>query len=319
MREGALLEARGVSKTFRVGAGRLTALKDVSLAVGRGETVAIVGESGSGKTTLGRIFLGVERPDAGEIRLDGEPLAPPLRGAQRRRLQIVQQNPLSTLNPRRTIGQSVGLPIAVHGLATRRETRERVRHLLGLVDLPQDAIDRYPTALSGGQRQRAALARALAAEPDVLVLDEPTSALDVSVQARVLNLLTDLRERFGLTYLFITHDLAVVRNFALRVAVLYRGRLVEEGATASIFRQPRHRYAAMLLSAIPVLSEEEERVKPQWPAATELSGAERPSEGCPFAARCPFALDVCWRVMPAFTAFDADHRAACHNPDEGCA
>ena len=310
-----LIEALGVSKTFRVGGGRLTALKNVSLAVARGETVAIVGESGSGKSTLGRIFLGLERPDSGEVRLDGAPLAPPLRGRQRRRLQLVQQNPLSTLNPRRTIGQSVGLPILVHGLAGKREARERVGRLLELVDLPRDAIDRYPNALSGGQRQRAALARALAGEPDIIVLDEPTSSLDVSVQARVLALLAELRERFHLTYIFITHDLSVARNFAYRVAVLYRGRLVEEGTTASIFNSPRHRYTTMLLSAIPVVSEEEERLKPRWSAA-EVAGIERRSDGCPFAPRCPFALDVCWRVVPEFTRFDAGHHAACHNPED---
>jgi peptide/nickel transport system ATP-binding protein/oligopeptide transport system ATP-binding protein len=315
MPKDSLIAAIGVSKTFRVGGDRVQALTDVSLPVGRGETMAIVGESGSGKTTLGRIFLGVESPDAGEVRLADETLAPPLRGAARRRLQIVQQNPLSTLNPRRTVGQSVGLPIHVHRLASRVAARGRVAHLLELVGLPPDAIDRYPATLSGGQRQRAALARALAAEPEVIVLDEPTSALDVSMQARVLTLLADLRARFQLTYIFITHDLAVVRNFAPRTAVLYRGRLVEVGATPSLFRRPRHRYTTMLLSAIPVVSEEEEAVKPRWPEAPAVSGLERRSEGCPFAPRCPYALEVCWRQMPALERYAADHEAACHNPE----
>jgi oligopeptide transport system ATP-binding protein len=319
MPDNALIEARSVSRTFKVGASRVTALDDVSLAVARGETVAIVGESGSGKSTLGRILLGAEKPDRGEILLEGRPLHPPLRGAQRRRLQVVQQNPMSTLNPRRTIGQSVGLPIHVHDLAGSESVRGKVSNLLDLVGLPPDVIDRYPNALSGGQRQRAALARSLAAEPDILVLDEPTSALDVSVQARVLSLLVELRNRFDLTYIFITHDLAVVRNFAFRVAVLYRGRLVEAGATASLFQQPRHRYTAMLLSAIPVVSDEEERVKPYWPKGDDIAGAERPSQGCPFAARCPFVLDICWREMPAFRSFGADHLAACHNPESGAA
>ena len=314
MTSGPLIDVRDVTRIYKAGGSRITALSGVSLAVEPGETLAIVGESGSGKSTLGRIILGMEGPDRGGVLLDGRELRPPLPHAQRRRLQVVQQNPLSTLNPRRTIGQSVGLPLAVHGLAAGRAARDRVAELLDLVGLPPDTIDRYPNVLSGGQRQRAALARALAAEPDVLVLDEPTSALDVSVQARVLHLLAELRRRLGLTYIFITHDLAVVRQFAARVGVLYRGRLVEVAPTAALFEAPGHRYTTMLLASVPVVSEEEARAKPEWPSFTNAPGIERPSAGCQFAGRCPFALEPCWTMPPEPGPRGDGHTCACHNP-----
>ncbi|MBI3708253.1 MAG: ABC transporter ATP-binding protein [Proteobacteria bacterium] len=316
MAEVTRIEAVGVSKAYRVGDRRVQALSRVSLRAAPAETLAVVGESGSGKSTLGRILLGVERPDEGEIRLDSAALSLPLPKAMRRRLQVVQQNPLSTLNPRRTVGQSVALPLRVHRLVAPRQTTARVRELLDLVGLPTDTQDRYPNALSGGQRQRAALARALAAEPDLIVLDEPTSALDVSVQARVLHLLIDLQARIGLTYIFITHDLSVVRNIAARVAVLYRGRVVETGPTEAVFRRPRHRYTTMLLSAIPVVSAAEEAVKPQWPQETRAQTAEAESAGCTFAPRCPFALDPCWRTPPPIESADGRHFAACYNPKD---
>ncbi len=307
------IELRDVTRVY----GAVTALAGVSLSIARGETLAIVGESGSGKSTLGRILLGMERPDRGAVLQEGRVMVPPLTGPDRRRLQVVQQNPMSTLNPRRTIGQSVGLPLEVHGLARGRAARERVADLLDMVGLPADTIDRYPNVLSGGQRQRAALARALAAEPEILVLDEPTSALDVSVQARVLRLLADLRSRLGLTYVFITHDLAVVRLFADRVAVLYRGRLAEVAPTGPLFEQPRHRYTTMLLASVPVVSEAEARVRPAWPGMGGAAGVERPSAGCPFAARCPYALPHCWTVPSELG--DASHAVACHNPSVGAA
>jgi oligopeptide transport system ATP-binding protein len=314
MTSGPLIDVRDVTRVYKAGGARITALSGVSLAVAPGETLAIVGESGSGKSTLGRIILGMEAPDLGGVLLDGRELRPPLPRAQRRRLQVVQQNPLSTLNPRRTIGQSIGLPLTVHGLAAGRAARDRVAELLDLVGLPPDTIDRYPNVLSGGQRQRAALARALAAEPDVLVLDEPTSALDVSVQARVLHLLAELRRRLGLTYIFITHDLAVVRQFAERVAVLYRGHLVEVAPTAALFAAPGHRYTTMLLASVPVVSDEEARARPEWPSFTRATSIERPSAGCQFAGRCPFALEPCWTIPPEPSPRGDRHACACHNP-----
>ena len=316
MPETARIEAIGVSKRYRIGARHVQALSEVSLRAAAAETLAVVGESGSGKSTLGRILLGVEAPDQGAVRIDAEPLPAPPPRPLRRRLQLVQQNPLSTLNPRRTVGQSVALPLEVHGLASRGGRRDRVRALLDLVGLPDDAIDRYPSALSGGQRQRAALARALAAEPDLIVLDEPTSALDVSVQARVLHLLIELQARLHLTYIFITHDLAVVRNVAQRVVVLYRGRLVESGPTATVFARPRHRYTAMLLSSIPVVSDAEEALKPAWPSDPGALATEADGPGCPFAPRCPFALDVCRHTPPPLVSDDGAHFHACYNPGD---
>jgi peptide/nickel transport system ATP-binding protein/oligopeptide transport system ATP-binding protein len=310
-----LLEATALTKDYRVGNHVVHALRGVDLSVERGECMAVVGESGSGKTTLGNLVLGIEPPSTGTIRFQGREL-PAKRGRHlRRRLQVVQQNPMSTLNPKRTIFNSVSLPLAVHRLVPRKEIRDRTAELLRIVGLSPDYMDRYPVALSGGQRQRVALARALAAEPDCIVLDEPTSSLDVSVQARVLELLVDLQQRFGLTYLFITHDLSVVRNIATRVMVLYRGRVVEMGSTESVFAQPRHRYTQMLLSSIPVVSEEEERIKPAWSWDKELAGGDRVSEvGCAFFPRCPYVLDECKTQRPPLEDVGSGHLAACHNP-----
>ena len=283
-----ILEVEDLAKHYVVGKDTVRALAGVNLAVAPGESVAIVGESGSGKTTLAKLVLGVEQPSAGRIVFDGAELGARRDRGLRRRMQVVQQNPLSTLNPKRTIRQAIELPLRVHGMVPSGDYAQSVAELLGIVGLSPEYMNRYPTALSGGQRQRAALARALAARPDLIVLDEPTSALDVSVQARVLTLLFDLQTRFNLTYLFITHDLGVARNMASRIAVMYRGRIVESGPTGAVFREPRHRYTAMLLSSVPVVSEEEESLRPLWPWDRNLlEGQERTSEGCAFAPRCP--------------------------------
>ena len=315
-----ILEVEDLAKHYVVGKDTVRALAGVNLAVAPGESVAIVGESGSGKTTLAKLVLGVEQPSAGRIVFDGAELGARRDRALRRRMQVVQQNPLSTLNPKRTIRQAVELPLRVHGMVPSGDYAQSVAELLGIVGLSPEYMNRYPTALSGGQRQRAALARALAARPDLIVLDEPTSALDVSVQARVLTLLFDLQTRFNLTYLFITHDLGVARNMASRIAVMYRGRIVESGPTEAVFREPRHRYTAMLLSSVPVVSEEEESLRPLWPWDRNLlEGQERTSEGCAFAPRCPYALEDCWTEAPALAGFGDDHLAACHNPGEAVA
>ena len=254
-----LLAVRDLRRRY----GRVVALDGVSLGIAEGESLAVVGESGSGKTTLGRLVVGLEAPTAGNIRFRGEELSPGGRTrAQRRAIQLVPQDPLSTLNPSRTAGASVALPLAVHGLP---RGRARLVELFDQVDLAERFIDRFPSELSGGQRQRVAIARALATEPEVIVLDEPTAALDVLVQARVVRLLERLRRELGVAYLFITHDLALVRSVAGRVAVLYRGRLVELGPTRSVFRSPRHRYTRRLLSKVAVVDEAEERLKPAWP------------------------------------------------------
>lgn len=310
-----LLAIENLNKVYRVRDTDVHALADVNLTVYRGECLAVVGESGSGKTTLGKLVLGIEAQSSGTMLFAGEALPPKRVRALCRRLQFVQQNPMSALNPKRTIFDSVSLPLAVHRIGAKGERRQRVAALLELVGMSPDYMDRYPGTLSGGQRQRVALARALAAEPDCIVLDEPTSSLDVSVQARVLELLTGLQSRLNLTYIFITHDLSVVRNVAHRVVVLYRGRIVEAGETAAVFQRPRHRYTQMLLSSIPVVSADEESLKPEWPWDRDIAAGEKvAATGCPFSPRCPYAVDACRSDLPLFITAQAGQGHACHQP-----
>ena len=310
-----VIETVGLTKDYRVGARAVQALRGIDLTLARGEILAVVGESGSGKTTLGNLVLGIEQPSAGEVRLNGETMPRRRSRAMRRAIQLVAQNPLSALNPKHTIFQSVALPLRVHGLVPRGRQRARVAELLDMVGLAPALMDRHPQVLSGGQRQRAALARAIAAEPQVLVLDEPTSALDVSVQARVLELLAELRGRLSLSYLFITHDLAIVRVLSHRVAVLFRGRIVEAGPTASVFAAPRHRYTQMLISSVPVVTEAEERLKPAWPWDRAAGTGEAvATTGCPFRPRCPHATAACEHKEPDLAAHGPGHFASCHNP-----
>ncbi|MDA8253215.1 MAG: ATP-binding cassette domain-containing protein [Rhodospirillales bacterium] len=266
-----MLALESVSKDFplhdAIGrrTGALTAVDNVSLRIARGEIYGLAGESGSGKSTIARMILGLTPPSRGCILLDGADVAAASgTRAFSRRVQTVFQNPGSSLNPRRTVGQSLAVPLAAHRLARGRR-RERIAELLEMVRLPPDFAERFPHELSGGQKQRVAIARALAVEPELVVLDEPTSALDVSVQARVIGLLIDLGRRFNLTYLFISHDLGLMRNFAQRVGVLYRGRLVESGATADLFAAPSHAYTRLLLASVPVISPEEEAMRPALP------------------------------------------------------
>ena len=271
-----LLSLRGVSKEFRVGDRQVRAVDGISFDVAAGECLAVVGESGSGKSTVANLILGVYPPAAGEIRFRGEPLPARRELRHRRLLQLVQQNPLSSLNPRRTIGASLRLALDVHDIGRREERPGVVRELLAEVGLPPEFAGRHPSALSGGERQRVAIARALACRSELVVLDEPTSALDVLVQARVLKLLAELRPRRGLTYVFITHDLSVVRNIADRVAVFERGRLVEIGATKALFSAPTNACTRRLISAVPVITPEEEqlRLRLAGAAASENASAK---------------------------------------------
>ncbi len=259
-----LLSVEHVSRRFVAGGHEVLALDDVSLSIARGESHAVVGESGSGKSTLGALILGLHAPSAGVLRFRGEilPRRRPL--ALKQAIQLIQQNPLSALNPRRTVGQSIRLALDVHRIGPPQDRGGMVAHLLDEVGLPADFARRTPRGLSGGERQRIAIARALACQPDLLVLDEPTSALDVLVQARILHLLARLRRERGLTFVFITHDLAVVRSIADHVSVFREGRIMESGTVADVFAAPRSSYTRDLLAAVPVVTDSEAALRQEW-------------------------------------------------------
>jgi oligopeptide transport system ATP-binding protein len=313
-----LLRVTGLVKHFPVranlfwrGSGAVRAVDGIDFDVAEGETLALVGESGCGKSTTARLILRLLEPTAGTIIFGGRDLlsldSSDLR-AQRRALQIVFQDPYTSLNPRMTVGQMVAEPLALHGLAPGRH-RERVAELLGLVGLAPEHAERYPHEFSGGQRQRIGIARALAAEPKLVVCDEPVSALDVSIQAQVVNLLTDLQRRLGLSLVVIAHDLAVVKHIASRVAVMYLGRIVEFAATGELFANPRHPYTQALLSAIPVPDPAARRQR--LILQGDVPSAIDPPSGCRFRTRCPYARPRCAEADPALIA-DAGHATACH-------
>jgi len=320
-----LVVAERLSKRFP-GRGLFTrqppvqAVTEASLALAPGEAVGLVGESGSGKSTLGRLVLGLLAPSAGRALFDGRDLAllaASERRALRRRMQIVFQDPLSSLDPRRSVGAQIADGMAIHGLVPAASRRSRVEELMRQVGLSPTQIDRYPHQFSGGQRQRLGIARALATGPDFLVADEPVSALDVSVQAQVLHLLADLRHRLGLALLFISHDLAVVRSLCDRVAVMYLGRVMEEGPAASVFAQPRHPYTQALLSASPSL--DPARRRNRILLAGDPPSPSAPPSGCVFRTRCPKAMPQCAEVVPAMRQLGGGHAAACllAEPEEG--
>jgi oligopeptide transport system ATP-binding protein len=317
-----LLEVRNLRKSFSVphaGKRRLTALDGITLDLPRGQTLGLVGESGCGKSTLARTLLMLERPDSGTVRFDGiDPFS--LRGkdllAFRRRVQMVFQDPYASLNARMSAGDIIAEPWRSHkGLYPNRRDRDvRVRGLLDLVGLGAKAADKYPQEFSGGQRQRIGIARALALDPDVIICDEPVSALDLSVQAQVLNLLNDLQGQLGISYVFISHDLSVVRHVADRVAVMYLGRIIESGPTEPVFERPNHPYTAALMSAAPKLDggQRNERILLKGEVPSPLN----PPSGCRFRTRCWKATDVCATTTPP-NAVDpeiADHTAECHHP-----
>jgi oligopeptide/dipeptide ABC transporter ATP-binding protein len=313
-----LLQITGLAKHFPVRSGlfgrvsgAVRAVDGVALAIGAGETLGVVGESGCGKSTLGRLALRLIEPSAGRICFDGLDLgsldAAALR-AQRRAMQIIFQDPYSSLNPRMTVGQTLAEPLRLHGLHTGRHA-QRVAELLRTVGLAPEHAQRYPHEFSGGQRQRIGIARALAVEPRLIVCDEAVSALDVSVQAQVVNLMQDLQQRFGLAYLFIAHDLAVVKHIAHRVAVMYLGRIVEIGDKAGLFREPRHPYTRALLSAIPLPEPGLQRDRVLL--AGDVPSPLDPPPGCHFHTRCPHAQPLCRQQAPALETIGSQ-AVACH-------
>lgn len=299
------------------------AVDDVSFELRQGETVSLVGESGCGKTTTGRAVVGLERPRSGSIGFAGQELIG-LRGRQAHRvtrnIQMVFQDPYSSLNPRMTVGTSIAEPLAIHGIGSSRDRRQRVVDLLEAVGLRRDFASQLPYQFSGGQRQRIALARALALNPQLLILDEPTSALDVSIQAQILNLLADLREKFSLTYLFISHDLATVRWLADRVVVMYLGRIMEAGSADLLFQTPRHPYTIALLSALPVPDPDAKDRRKRIVLQGETPSAHDIPRGCRFAGRCWLwgklgSPEKCQLEEPELLGAP-DHQVACHFSDK---
>jgi peptide/nickel transport system ATP-binding protein len=311
-----LLTAADLKKHFHTRAGTVRAADGVSFEIKQNETLGLVGESGSGKSTVAYTIVGMYRPTAGKLLFRGQDIG--RESARRSRqlkkeIQIVFQDPGSSLNPRQSIRQILDLPLRVHGTADRRRRVEQAVRLLEMVELPQDYLYKVPRSIGGGERQMVAIARALATEPSFVVLDEPTSALDVSVQAKIIKLLITLQKELDLTYLFITHDLSLMRNMATRVAIMYLGKICEIAPTVEFFRNPLHPYTKMLLSSIPVVSAEEEELKPK----KVVSQGEIPSPvdippGCSFHQRCPRRMEICARVDPLVINKGQGHEVRCH-------
>ena len=318
-----LLEVNNLKMYFPVTAGlifqravaQIKAVDDISFFVRRGETLGLVGESGCGKTTTGRCILQLYKPTDGQILFEGQELvglSTRQMRQMRRQMQVIFQDPFSSLNPRMTAGNIIGEPLIVHGLVkSKEEYRERVAELLQNVGLNPYMADRFPHEFSGGQRQRIGVARALSVDPKLIVCDEPVSALDVSIQAQVINLLEDLQERFSLTYLFIAHDLSVVRHISDRVAVMYLGRLVEIADRNEIYRNPFHPYTKALLSAVPIPDPVIDAQRERIILSGEVPSPLNPPSGCVFHPRCPIAIDDCTQAIPDLREVEPGHWASC--------
>ena len=325
MKGDTLLEVTDLVKHFPIKSGilidrevgRVRAVDGVSLTLAEGETLGLVGESGCGKSTLCRAILQLTAPTSGSVRFDGEELVGRNRRQLRpvrRQMQMIFQDPYASLNPRKRVSQIIGEPMELHGLSGGRDTNARVRDLLDRVGLPPEHADRFPHEFSGGQRQRIGIARALALRPKLIIADEPVSALDVSVQAQIVNLLKDLQDEFGLSYLFVAHDLGVVRHVSDRVAVMYLGKIVESARAAALYQQPLHPYSTALLSAVPIpdpkLNASRERLILEGDPPSPID----PPPGCHFHTRCPWMTDECRTDEPELRELAQAHVAACHHP-----
>ncbi|WP_246258667.1 ABC transporter ATP-binding protein [Kroppenstedtia pulmonis] len=320
-----LLQVHNLKKYFPIRGGvfsrkvgEVKAVDDVSFTVQKGETLGIVGESGCGKSTTGRTILRLEEPTSGEVKFEGKSLTD-LSNEQmrkmRRELQMVFQDPFASLNPRKTAGAIIEEPMIVHGIGSAKERKEQVKELLQVVGLDSYHGERYPHQFSGGQRQRIGIARALAVKPKLIIADEPVSALDVSIQSQVLNLLEDLQKKFNLTYLFIAHDLSVVRHISDRVGVMYLGRMVELSQRNDLYENPLHPYTRALLSAVPIPNPEAKRER--IILTGDVPSPSRPPTGCAFHTRCPHVMDICREKRPDFTDRGNGHFVACHLTDMG--
>lgn len=300
---------------FKQTAGAVHAVDDVSFDLIRGETLGLVGESGCGKSTTGRTVLQLHRPTSGHVYFEGKDLAT-TKGEElrkmRRRMQMIFQDPYASLNPRMTVGEIIGEPLIIHGMATEKQAEERVKDLLKLVGLNPAYTNRYPHEFSGGQRQRIGVARALSLQPSLIVCDEPISALDVSIQAQVVNLLEDLQKEFNLTYLFIAHDLSMIRHISNRVAVMYLGVIVELASRNELYAHPLHPYTQALLSAVPVPDPSQEEKRQRIILEGDVPSPINPPSGCRFRTRCPLATKICAEVRPEFREVTTGHWVACH-------
>jgi peptide/nickel transport system ATP-binding protein/oligopeptide transport system ATP-binding protein len=317
----ALLILRDIKKHYpitrgllRKEVGTIKAVDGIDLSIARGETLGLVGESGCGKSTLGRLIMRLEDPTGGEMLFGGKDmlkLSPAETKAYRRRVQIIFQDPYASLNPRQTIGRIIGEGLTIHRIGTPQEKRDRIRYLMDVVGLHPDQISRYPHEFSGGQRQRIGIARALALQPEMMICDEPLSALDVSIQAQIINLLQDLQAEYHLTYLFISHDLSVVRHISNRVAVMYLGSIVELADKKELFENPLHPYTQALLRAVPTPDPEAVRIRDQIPEES----AATTGDGCSFQERCPSSMQICETVKPPLIEYRPRHWVRCHLQD----
>ena len=318
-----LVEVKNLKEYFDINMGffrskPLKAVDDVSFTINRGETLGLVGESGCGKTTVGRTILHLYKPTGGEVIFDGKPVKTKQDIQEfRKKATMVFQDPYSSLNPRMTVSDIVGEPLDVHKLySSKKEREERILELLGHVGLNSEHASRYAHEFSGGQRQRIGIARALAVNPDFIVCDEPVSALDVSIQAQVINMFDDLQEKLGLTYLFVAHDLLVVRHISDRIAVMYLGKMVELADANEIYNHPLHPYSQSLLSAVPVPDPKVARANKRIVLSGDIPSPLNAPSGCPFRTRCRYATEACAQSMPPFTEVEAGHFVACHRVNE---
>lgn len=307
-----LLSVDSLSTHYPASGGTVRAVDGVSLEIARGETVALVGESGCGKSTLGKSLMRLVNPSSGRVSFSGRDVtAMSNRQLQtiRRSVQMIFQDPFASLNPRQTVRTILTGPLKVHGIGDRARQREIVEAIVAQVGLPADSLDRYPHEFSGGQRQRIGIARALVLEPELVVCDEPVSALDLSIQAQILNLLVEMKKRLSLSYLFVSHDLSVVRYFSDRVLVMYLGKIVESAPTSELWASPKHPYTRALLAAVP----DPARRKQAAPISGDLPSPHNPPSGCRFHTRCSLATDLCREKAPDYTLFGKNHAVACHH------